>query len=595
MKTFARYKLSSATASTLCLLTLACSDAARSPTSITERTAQSRPISASPLVPAYHYDAPPARPFDDDAALLDAELNATARRAVIQIKAPSAQRSLQNGGSREAMDGVAFDAALAAFRALGITILQQYDRLGMILVSVPSAATAALAKSPFVDFINPDRAAPLQAGGQSIVSTRQTASPAAPISAATSSPTSAMSMRMSGAGARRLPSNGTGGLANDLASEYATNWGVNYVNAAPAWQTTTGANVVVMHMSVYGMSLGHWDLPAITSDHCGGYFGPCDGTNSHLENRSATAWFALRNGEETVGIAPGIPPQNIWVWRACDDQQFCYFSTIASGISSAIDQGVKVISFSDLGFTTNDPTLSSAIGNALAHDVVIAAPAIADASTQTFPASYIGVVGVSGILSDGAFAFANASNNPCGIGSGSGAKVAVAAPFYETEAVDAGPYYFAVGAICGTPVSTDYVAGVLTLIRSAYPALNADDVKGKLFAAARPAGSAQYFGAGIVNAAAAVSTLSASISGPSSVRPFATCEWTANASGGSSPYTFSWYAVSTSGSGPYFDYTNGVADGGSFTVQLTLTDAVGTTRYVNKNVNVSSSAPTCIF
>jgi hypothetical protein len=87
----------------------------------------------------------------------------------------------------------------------------------------------------------------------------------------------------------------------------------------------------------------------------------------------------------------------------------------------------------------------------------------------------------------------------------------------------------------------------------------------------------------------------ASISGPSNVKPFATCEWTASASGASSPYAYSWQAVSTTGTGQYFDFTNGVASGGSFTVQLAVTDASGAQVFVNKNVNVNSTAPNCVF
>lgn len=85
------------------------------------------------------------------------------------------------------------------------------------------------------------------------------------------------------------------------------------------------------------------------------------------------------------------------------------------------------------------------------------------------------------------------------------------------------------------------------------------------------------------------------ISGPSSVRPFATCEWTGSASGGTSPYSFAWTAAGASGSGSYFDYTNGSPSGSSFTVGLTATDASGTPVPVSRNVTVSSGAPICTF
>lgn len=84
-----------------------------------------------------------------------------------------------------------------------------------------------------------------------------------------------------------------------------------------------------------------------------------------------------------------------------------------------------------------------------------------------------------------------------------------------------------------------------------------------------------------------------SISGPTSVQPFATCEWTASVSSGTAPYTYAWQAVSSNGTAQYFDFMN---DGGSFAVQLTVTDATGAqVAAINKNVTVSSSAPTCTF
>jgi hypothetical protein len=99
----------------------------------------------------------------------------------------------------------------------------------------------------------------------------------------------------------------------------------------------------------------------------------------------------------------------------------------------------------------------------------------------------------------------------------------------------------------------------------------------------------------ILSTTTTVKVFNGSISGPTNVRPFTTCEWSASASAATAPYTYSWQAVSSSGSGQYFDFTNGVASGGSFVVQLTVTDASGAQIFVNRNVNVNSSAPACIF
>jgi hypothetical protein len=85
------------------------------------------------------------------------------------------------------------------------------------------------------------------------------------------------------------------------------------------------------------------------------------------------------------------------------------------------------------------------------------------------------------------------------------------------------------------------------------------------------------------------------ISGPTQVRPFATCSWSASAAGGVQPYTYSWSAVGATGSGQYFDYQNSAADGSSFTLQLEVTDFAGATSWTNATVQVRSTAPACQF
>jgi len=90
-------------------------------------------------------------------------------------------------------------------------------------------------------------------------------------------------------------------------------------------------------------------------------------------------------------------------------------------------------------------------------------------------------------------------------------------------------------------------------------------------------------------------TYSASISGPSQVKPFVTCTWSASVTGGVSPYSYSWQAVSTSGSGQWFDFQNSVVNGGSFAVYLTVTDATGRQVSTSRNVLVRNTAPTCLL
>ena len=87
-------------------------------------------------------------------------------------------------------------------------------------------------------------------------------------------------------------------------------------------------------------------------------------------------------------------------------------------------------------------------------------------------------------------------------------------------------------------------------------------------------------------------SVSVSMSGPTNVKPGATCEWFATVTGGTAPYSYYWTPGGYSGGGDY-DYTNSVSDGGSFTMALTVTDANGAHGTTSELVHVHSTALEC--
>jgi pimeloyl-ACP methyl ester carboxylesterase len=86
-------------------------------------------------------------------------------------------------------------------------------------------------------------------------------------------------------------------------------------------------------------------------------------------------------------------------------------------------------------------------------------------------------------------------------------------------------------------------------------------------------------------------SLSVSITGPSNVKPGATCEWFATVSDGTPPYSYSWTPGGYTGDD--YDYTNSVGDGGSFTMAVTVTDANGAHGSASELVHVKTSAMAC--
>jgi hypothetical protein len=82
------------------------------------------------------------------------------------------------------------------------------------------------------------------------------------------------------------------------------------------------------------------------------------------------------------------------------------------------------------------------------------------------------------------------------------------------------------------------------------------------------------------------------ISGPSSVRPNRQCYWWVSASGGTTPYSYSWSGGS-GGQSFGSDYYATSPSSGSFTVSVTVSDALGAQITRSKNVTVSSTAGVC--
>ncbi len=86
---------------------------------------------------------------------------------------------------------------------------------------------------------------------------------------------------------------------------------------------------------------------------------------------------------------------------------------------------------------------------------------------------------------------------------------------------------------------------------------------------------------------------SVTVTGPTSVKPGATCAWFANASGGTPPYNYAWNPVGNNSS--ELIYTNHEPNGGSFNVSVTVSDANGLVAAGTRVVSVSSTARDCTF
>ena len=96
---------------------------------------------------------------------------------------------------------------------------------------------------------------------------------------------------------------------------------------------------------------------------------------------------------------------------------------------------------------------------------------------------------------------------------------------------------------------------------------------------------------GSTNISISQSDLAVSISTPSSIKPNTQCYWWASVSGGTASYTYSWTRSGGFDTSNQSDFYTQSAS--SFTIYLTVTDAVGTQRSTSKAITVTSSAHVC--
>ena len=86
--------------------------------------------------------------------------------------------------------------------------------------------------------------------------------------------------------------------------------------------------------------------------------------------------------------------------------------------------------------------------------------------------------------------------------------------------------------------------------------------------------------------------LTVTISPPSTVRRFTSCTWYKSVSGGTAPYTYYWYDENGNPEGYGATYTATTLSASNI-IHLTVTDANGVQKSVQKNINSTNTAPLC--
>ncbi|MGV9210962.1 S8 family serine peptidase [Micromonospora sp. RB23] len=279
-------------------------------------------------------------------------------------------------------------------------------------------------------------------------------------------------------------------------------WYLDYLKIPAAHQITKGAGVVVAVVDT-GVEASHPDLRGqVLAGHGTNATAASDGRRDDDKDKGhgtkMAGTIAGRGGGamHELGIAPAakILPVSMGASSTTDD--------LVLGVRWAADNGADVINLSlHTADTAAPPELVDAINYALSKDAVVVASAgnteQGDREVMS-PANIPGVVAVTGFDKRGGF-FA---------GSVQGPEAVIASPMESIigpvpKVVS--PNGYSLGS--GTSSAGAIISGVVALIRSKYPKLDAPNVISRLIETARdagPAGRDPQFGFGRVDPVAAL-------------------------------------------------------------------------------------------
>jgi thermitase len=270
---------------------------------------------------------------------------------------------------------------------------------------------------------------------------------------------------------------------------YASAWHLPKIQAPTAWDSSLGAGVTIAildsgvdgaHPDLQGKLVPGWnfyDKNSNTSDVYG-----------HGTKVAGSAAAASNNGTGVTGVAWNA---KIMPVRVSDTSGYAFFSTIAEGIYWAADNGAKVVNISYAVqnsisvqnaanyLRTKGGLVINSAGNTSALDATLANGSLISVSATT--------------IDDVKASWSSFGN-----------YVDVSAPGAGIWTTARGGGY---AAVSGTSFASPVTAGVVALMMSANPALKPTELENILKTTAVDLGTAgndQLFGAGRINAAAAV-------------------------------------------------------------------------------------------
>ncbi|MFD1151987.1 S8 family serine peptidase [Saccharothrix hoggarensis] len=252
-------------------------------------------------------------------------------------------------------------------------------------------------------------------------------------------------------------------------------WHLAALGIATAHGTSRGDGVVVAVVDS-GVDDTRPDLAGALLPGAG--FGSAAGTDGTQDNDGhGTAMATLIAGRAVDGGALGVAPRAMIlpVSVGAEGDKFTTTS-VAEGVTWAVDQGADVINLSLTSLATLTPDLLRAVNYAFDHDAVVVAGTGNDGDEHVgAPANIKGVIAVSGTIE---------GNGPW-LDSNTGPETVLAAPAQRiVTAVPVAVVDTGYAEVDGTSAATALVSGAAALVRARYPDMDAGNVVNRLIATA---------------------------------------------------------------------------------------------------------------
>ena len=318
---------------------------------------------------------------------------------------------------------------------------------------------------------------------------------------------------------------------------YSAAWHLQKVSMGLAWQISMGTESIIIAILDSGIDGTHPDLASKLVPGYNFYDGNID-TSDAFGHGTMVAGAAAAICDNGIGVASPACKNLIMPVRVSKPSGSAYYSTIAQGLTYAVDHGAKVMNIS-FGGVAASSTITSAAQYVNRHGgIVVAAAGNCGCFDSTADNPYL----ISVSATDGSDNLASWSSQ--------GNYVDVAAPGVSIYTTTNGGGY---SAVSGTSFSSPITAGIVALMMSANPSLKPAQIESLLESTADDLGPTGYdtaYGYGRVNAYSAVAAGATNSPPPDTTVPVA--------------------SITSPG--------NGATVSGGVSVSVSATDNVGVTR-----------------